>query len=244
MAIIRDSAVVLRRLDYSETSQVIVFFTRDHGKIRAIGKGLKRSTKTRFAVGLDLLDMGTLVVSSRQERGATLANVIEWKQTRSLSGLRDKLVRINAAEYAGEITGSLTEDWDPHPELFEALVTVLVDLATGSEPLRAVVRYQAKLLRSVGSLPRFDACVLCGRTIDLTHFSSFEGGMVCRHCEPGQIEKREVARPTLRNLQHEDSSESFSSQFDVLNYHIAHLVGRQPLLAAKLIPAPDRRIVN
>ena len=244
MATIRDSAVVLRRLDYSETSQIIVFFTREHGKIRAIGKGLKRSTKTRFAVGLDLLDMGTLVASSRQERGGTLATVIEWKQTRSLSGLRDQLSRINGAQYAGEITGSLTEDWDPHPDLFEALVAVLAELATASAPLAAVVRYQSTLLRSVGSWPRFDSCVLCGRRTDLTHFSSFEGGMVCRHCEPGQIEKREVARPTLRELQRGGLSESITGPFDLLNYHIAHLMGREPLLAAKLIPATQRRTVN
>ena len=36
MPLIQDQAVVLRRLDYSETSQVLVLFTRDHGKVRAI----------------------------------------------------------------------------------------------------------------------------------------------------------------------------------------------------------------
>lgn len=241
---IRDSAVVLKRLDYSETSQVIVFFTREHGKVRAIGKGIKRGTKKRFAVGIDVLDVGELVVSSRHERSATLANLTEWQQTRSLSGLREKLFRLYAAQYAAEVTGHLTEDWDPHAELFDALLVTLDKLADASEPLGAIVGYQFALLGSVGSRPRFDRCVLCGRTDDLTHFSSFEGGMVCRHCEPSQIEKREISPPTLRSMQQPDPSRPMIGPFNVLNYHIAHLMGREPVLAAKLVPSAQRRTID
>jgi DNA repair protein RecO (recombination protein O) len=98
MPLIRDEAVVLGRLDYSETSQVIVVLTRAHGKLRAIAKGIKRGTRARFAVGIDLLDVGTLVASGRSERDGGLATVTEWRQTRSLSGLRERLSRIEAAE--------------------------------------------------------------------------------------------------------------------------------------------------
>ena len=244
MPVIRDSAVVLGRLDYSETSQVIGFFTRAHGKVRAIGKGIKRGTKKRFAVGIDLLDVGELMVSSRHERGPTLANLTEWQQTRALPGLRESLLRLYAAEYAAEVTGHLTEDWDPHPDLFDALVANLDDLAKAPEPFGPIVRYQVALLRSVGTLPRFDACVLCGRSGDLTHFSSFEGGMVCRHCEPSQIEKREISVPTLRLLQHPDPSQPMVGPFRVLNYHITHLMGRELVLAARLVPPAQRRTVE
>ena len=54
MTAIKDEAIVLRRLDYSETSQVLAFFTRDHGPRRLIAKGVKRSTKKKFATGIDL----------------------------------------------------------------------------------------------------------------------------------------------------------------------------------------------
>jgi len=243
MSAISDSAVVLKRLDYSETSQVIVFFTREHGKVRAIAKGIKRSTKTRFAVGIDLLDVGRLVVSSRQERGATLATLTEWKQTRSLSGLREKLHRIHAAEYIADITAQLTEDWDPHAAVFDALLSAFEMLADADEPLAETVAFQLALLESVGSVPRFDVCVLCGRSQDLTYFSSFEGGMVCRHCEPAQIEKREVSARTLQALRGRPSA-SLVGAFDVLNYHIAHSIGREPALAAKLVPPAKRRLID
>ncbi len=249
---LRDDAVVLRRLDYSETSQVLALFAREHGKIRAIAKGIKRRTKTRFATGVDVLDVGTVVFSVRVERSERLATLTEWKQTRSLFGLRDKLPRIQGAQYAAEITAALTEDWDPHADLFDALVATLEALAEASDPLPVVVRYQMALLEAVGSLPRLDACVLCGRESDLTHFSSFEGGLICRHCEPGQIEKREVSAASVSVLQSiaaalppsSPRGVAMTGAFTVLNYHLAHLMGREPALSTAIVPRDAQRKVQ
>ena len=256
MSLIHDEAVVLGRLDYSETSQVLVLFTREHGKVRAIAKGIKRGTKARFAVGVDLLDVGHVVFSSRGERSETLATLTEWKPSRSLWGIREKLFRIQAGQYAAEITAHLTEDWDAHADLFDALVAMLVALTDASEPLDLVTKYQLALLDSIGSLPRFDACVLCGREEDLTHFSSFEGGLVCRHCEPGQVEKREVSARTVKALRASIVQDDHCSQssgtpgstpagvFTVLNYHIAHLMGREPLMGSALVSRSAQRLVD
>ncbi len=270
MSAIADNAVVLTRLDYSETSQVLVFFTREHGKVRAIGKGLRRGTKTRFATGIDLLEVGRLVVSARQERAATLANLTEWKQTHHFAGLRERLPRLHAALYTAEITATLTEDWDPHPRAFDALVHTWSALAGAEAVLTDVVAYQWLLLVEIGSLPRFESCMRCDRTSDITHFSSFEGGMVCRHCEPGQVEKREVSVLTRQALQgvsamiQQANSTRFPTAerrtnvpnpahaadqrtagivgaFSTLDYHLAHLMGRQPRLTDKLVAVADRR---
>ena len=243
MPTIRDQAVVLRRLDYSETSQIIVLFTQEHGKVRAIAKGIKKSTKTRFAAGIDLLDVGEVVVSAKRERSEGLASLTEWKQTRPLSGLREKLSRLHGAEYAAEVTAQLTEDWDPHPQLFLALTDTLIELSDAQEPLKQVVAYQVSLLHAIGALPRFDSCVHCARRDDLTHFSSFDGGMVCRHCEPSQIEKREVSAGILSDIRDPTGARASADTFGLLNYHLAHQIGREPLLAAKLVSAIRRRML-
>jgi len=252
MSLIHDEAVVLGRLDYSETSQVLVLFTRGHGKVRAIAKGIKRGTKARFAVGVDLLDVGHIVFSSRGDRREALATLTEWKPSRSLWGLREKIFRIHAGQYAAEVTAQLTEDWDSHAGLFDALVSTLAALTNASEPLDLVTKYQLDLLDSIGSLPRFDACVLCGRNEDLTHFSSFEGGLVCRHCEPGQVEKRQVSVATVESLRSltghgihfSQSSGTRAGVFTVLNYHIAHLMGREPVMGSALVSRSAQSLVE
>lgn len=241
MSVFADRAVVLLRYDYSETSQVVALMTRDHGVVRAIAKGIKRGTKTRFATGIDLLDVGRVVLSSRREKRDKLATVTEWKQTQSLNGLRDKLFRIHAAQYAAEITGHLIEDWDPHPALFDHLLAALTELAEADEPLATIVRYQRGLLSEIGSLPRFEACVACGRGENLTHFSSREGGMICRDCEASQIEKHGVTAETLRRVQEKTIDPPLAGAFSLLNYHLSHLMGRESRLAPKLVPRTRRQ---
>ena len=227
-----------------------MLLTRGHGKVRGIAKGIRRSTKTRFAVGIDLLDLGHVVLGRRREGAEGLVAVTEWKQTRSLWGLREKLTRIHAAQYAAEITAQLLEDWDAHPGLYEALVEALIELSGADETFWAVVRYQRFLLAAVGSLPRFDACVACGRGDELMYFSSREGGTICRSCGPSRIEKHPLSNETREACKAipSGSAEAWSpptdrplaGAFSLFNYHIAHLMGRQPRLAAKLARPTQR----
>jgi len=254
MPVIRDHAVILARIDYSETSQIISAFTRNHGKVRAIAKGVKRGTKTRFAAGIDLLDIAEIVVTSREERPAGLATLTEWKQSRGFLGLREKLFRLYGAQYVAEIANALTEDWDPHEGLYDDLLDALSHLDMADEPFKPVVRFQITLLHSIGSMPRFDTCATCGRAGELTHFSSFDGGTICRHCEPVQVEKRAISNSTVEMVlrlhgtlvsrEVEKSGAAAESNligpFDILDYHISHLMGRAPVMAAKLL-SPDRR---
>jgi len=248
MAEIRDDAVVLGRLDYSETSQVLVLFSREHGKVRAIAKGIKRGTKKRFATGIDLLDVGMVVLHVRHERQEGLASLSEWNQTKSLSGLREKLFRLHGAQYVSEITAQLTEDWDPHPELFDALIEALVSLGDAREPLGDTVRYQASLLTSIGAMPRLDACMSCERSDDLLYFSSFEGGLLCKHCEANHVEKRELSPGLIESLRRvvrgESAGENRVAIFSMLNYHISHSMGREPKLAAHLAPRQRQRRID
>lgn len=254
MPTVSDQAVVLSRVDYSETSQIISFLTRVHGKVRAIAKGIKRGTKTRFAAGADLLDIGDIVVVTREERSPGLATLTEWKHSRSLMGLRERLMRIYAGQYCAEITAQLTEDWDPHPDLFDALTGALSALSDAEDVLESVVHYQVALLHAIGTLPRFDECVSCGREADISHFSSHEGGVICRHCEAQHVEKRAVSAAsvsTIRSLLNEGptainplNDEHCVGPFDVLDYHLTHLMGRPAALSEKLLPRSKRGAVH
>jgi len=236
---------VLRRLDFSETSQVLVVLTREHGKARAIAKGVKRSTKTRFAAAIDLLDVGDLVLSVRTAGQQELANLIEWKQCRSFWGLRQRLSRLYAAQYAADVVAAMTEDWDPHPKLYAALLELLEELCQLDEPLPAVVAFLAELLLEVGSAPQFEACTACSRPLDshqTLHFSSSEGGLLCRDCQGSFQEKRLVPPEAVPVLQGRGSPRPniCRAVFELLNYHISHLMGRDPLLADKVAGRPGR----
>lgn len=202
MALIKDTAVVLRRLDYSETSQVLAVFTRQHGQQRLIAKGIKRGTKTRVAVGIDLLEMGNVVFSRRPGKEETLAPLTEWRQIETFAHLRRELARCYAAQYAAEVTSYLTEPGDPHAALFDGLAGLFAELKT-AEPAAALVAFLSLMLKEIGMRPEVSRCVACGRDVrgePVIYFSSNQGGAICRDCEPATIEKRRGDAAALRAL--------------------------------------------
>ena len=194
MPIRTDQAIVLRLTDYSETSQIATLFTAQNGLVRLIAKGSRRSTRKSFSAGLDLLEYGE--VRYAPPRGdAGLGNLAEWTQRDTFSGLRADLLRQYGALYAAELTSKLTEEFDPHPGLFTALLDLLRQLAdpadTAPTPGRptgtpaAIVRFQAALLREIGYAPILRRCVACGKPRERgtrAYFSASAGGMLCGDC--------------------------------------------------------------
>lgn len=245
MAYAKDTAVSLRRLDFSESSQVLVFYTAAHGKQRLIAKGIKRATKKRFAAGIDLLELGEVVFSHRDRPSGALGVLTEWRQLSLFMPLRADLRRLYAAQYVAEITSQLTAEDDAHPGLFERLIDALEGLCSTDRVLGAVVEFQAALLTDVGLMPMLDACVSCGRTSGTTpheYFSSVEGGLLCRNCEPHRVEKRQVSPRAIEALRlgRKVPDDAQLSAFDLFDYHITHLTGG-PLRLSPFLAAPASR---
>jgi DNA repair protein RecO (recombination protein O) len=237
MASIKDNAIVLRRLDYSETSQVLAFFMRAHGQRRLIAKGIKRGTRKKFATGIDLLEQGEVVFWDRPHGESQLSTLTEWRQTELFLGLRTGLDRWYAGQYAAEITSGMTQEADPHPELYDALARFLSQLSAGQPVLRALVLYQSALLSSVGLSPDLSKCVVCGRAAPpnrAAYFTARQGGLVCRNCGAKLDEKRLAQAGVLTFLRDPLIASEPSVErgaFDLLDYTIAHALGRRITLS-------------
>jgi len=234
MPVYNDQAVVLRLTDYSETSQIASLFTAEHRLVRLIAKGSRRGTRKRIAVGLDLLEYGELAFV-RPRGDASLGTLTEWSQRNVFTGLRRELVRQYAAYYAIELVGRLTEEYDPHRELFIALLELLEKLCDAEQaPGVSAVRFQDALLRAIGFTPRLQSCAGCGEPRirgSRAFFSSSAGGMLCRDCETHQAEKIRIS-PAM--LDAPASSQSPAEWFALLNYHLSQIVGGEFKTAGKL----------
>lgn len=220
-----DQAIVVRVSDFSETSQVCTVLTRQFGLVRLIAKGLRRSTRVRFAVGVDLLERG--MVSFVRSRDTGLSTLTEWVQTSASAGARAALPRLYAGLYAAELVPYVMEEFDPHPTAYDALAALLDALESDAPLAPAVARYQAALLRAIGLAPNFRACADCGRARGASShgfFSAAAGGWLCAACAPRRAEKM----PLPRSLQAADlASASAEDWFCVLDYHLSHVAGRR-----------------
>jgi DNA repair protein RecO (recombination protein O) len=238
MALVQDRCICLRKVEYSETSQILTLFAREHGLLRVIAKGAHRRTKvgaSKFGGGLDLLDVGDAVFSHAPERD--LPPLTEWTLCDGLLELRGNLRAIYLGSYAAELVLSLIEEHDPHPALFDRLLAVLGDLSTPRLE-QGFLAFELGLLRETGYAPHLQSCVACGGKLDereRTFISPTRGGAICRNCEGATPDRNEIDPRLLRLacnlLRMERLPQLTRHQTDPLNQmlarHIEHALSRR-----------------
>ncbi|MGH7133660.1 MAG: DNA repair protein RecO [Phycisphaerales bacterium] len=173
---VHDAALCIRHWDWSETSQTVSLFTRGHGLVRALAKGAKRPGSP-FSGGLELLTVGDagLVIKPTTE----LALLTEWDLTEIFPALRTSLPRQHAGLYAADLLQRLVTDRDPHPDLFDAAVTLFRALDIHDDPA-ALLRFQFAALTSTGYRPVLDRDVRTGAELPSSKplaFSPSLGGL-------------------------------------------------------------------
>jgi DNA repair protein RecO (recombination protein O) len=202
MALTSDRCICVRKVEYSETSQILTLLAREHGLMRVIAKGAHRRTKagaSKFDGGLDLLDLGAAVFSLRLEKD--LATLTEWSLRDGHLDLRENLRALYLGQYAAELVGLLIEEHDPHPQLFDRFAQTLTALP---EPTREEIflAFQLDLFREAGYLPDLSACSNCRAPFTDRQpwsFSPSRSGIVCANCE-GVAHDRIAIDPRLLSM--------------------------------------------
>jgi DNA repair protein RecO (recombination protein O) len=185
MAAEKTLALVIRVVDFSESSLIVTLFTRDFGKIGALAKGGKRP-KGPFESALDLLALCRIVFLRKSSDALDL--LTEAKLERRFRASQRDLARLYAGYYIAELLNELTDQADPHPDLFDLAETTLQALDGDSDVAATVLRFELVALRLLGHLPLLDACVQCGADVSAeirTSFGLVAGGVLCSQCRPG-----------------------------------------------------------
>jgi DNA repair protein RecO (recombination protein O) len=246
----KDLAICIRAIDYSETSQIVTFFTKTIGKIDAIAKGSKRP-KSPFDGPIEVLSHGSIVfVESASEKLSTLT---EFQQQPALINLRNNLFVMYACLFAAELLNNLTHDHDPHPELFDSFLDFLHNTNEQNpadnerrDILALLILFQLTLLKEIGLQPILSHCANCKtqyatyKTQYETYFSGSANGLICRDCEasfPDKIKLTKGASACLTSLkQIPDSAEKTLNEIEkVLVQHLTALLGRPPKMARHIL---------
>jgi DNA repair protein RecO (recombination protein O) len=237
MAAEKALALVLRTTDWSETSRIATLWTREFGKIRVLAKGGRR-LKSNFESALDLLTLCSIVFLRKSSGGLDL--LTEAQVAERFPRLRTDLQALYAAYYIAELLADLTEDYDPHPCIFdEALGTLR---ALGSATGLRLARFELVLFRELGYGPALEACAVCGEMApqDPVAFSPAAGGIVCRNCRnrardgrPMSSEGWELLRALSESGEPWQRAWSANAQSEIrliLGLYATYLMGRQPRL--------------
>lgn len=180
MGLYRDRGIVLRTYKLGEADRIVVVLTEEHGKVRAVAKGA-RKTRSRLGARLEPVSHAALLLY--QGRGE-LETVSQAELIDGFASIRGDLDRLTRAAAILEASDLAAHEHEPDPRRYHMLLGALRSLAAHPAPL-LVPAYFWKLLAHEGVRPELDVCVSCGAAEPLVAFDAGQGGVTCRACRSG-----------------------------------------------------------
>ena len=181
-------AIPLKRQDYSESSQIVTFLTREYGKITAIAKGIRRPRK-EFSGPIDL--GADYRISFYSRPSGHLQILAEAKLTAWHTAIRSDLKRFNAYLYLIELADAASRGIEATTALFQLTVETAAGLnSVDQNRIRPLLdRFTLEILGYAGVAPVLAACSSCGKTVEGTSIrvSAISGGVLCLSCDTVEI---------------------------------------------------------
>ncbi len=181
MSLYRDTAIVLRTHKLGEADRVIVLYTRAHGKVRGVAKGVRRTT-SKFG---SRLEPGSHIQVQLHEGRGELDIVTQAETVVPYHRTREDLSRLSRASSLLEAIEQVTQDREPTPRLFDMLAGGLGVIEERNPPMVSAAFY-LKLLALEGLAPELDRCVECDEDGGPLFWAVEAGGVRCRSCGGGR----------------------------------------------------------
>lgn len=180
MPLYRDEAVVLRTHKLGEADRIVTFLTRNHGQVRAVAKGVRR-TASKFGARLEPF----MVVDVQFFEGRSL-DIVSQAETIGAYGreIIADYASYTAATAMVETAEKLTGE-EASPQQYLLLVGGLRSLSKGEHDSSLVLdAYLLRALSIAGWAPNFDNCARCAEPGPHQAFVMQLGGVVCSSCKP------------------------------------------------------------
>ncbi len=190
---------MLRHNDWGEADRLLVLYTRDQGKLRAIAKGARR-LRSRKAGHLEPFTRVTLMLAA----GRDLWIVTQAQTVDAYLPIREDLVRTGYAAYVMELLDRFTYEEGENRLLFQLLTDTLARLSTEADAYAPVRYYELHLLDLLGFRPEVFECVVCHTPVrqEDQFFSNILGGVVCPRCVLRAPDARPVSMTVVKFLRH------------------------------------------
>lgn len=235
MPLYQSQAFVLRTYKLGENDQIVVFFTQEYGKIRAVGRR-SHSPRRRLSNYCQPLCLLNTILFGRPAQSLLRINSVDIVQP--FRSLQADFTSLRSGLYLTELVDVATRENQPLPELF-ALMHWGLDQLTEVERLAPLLRlFEVRLLMLMGYTPQLIFCARCMgdlSSVSQGWFSPYLGGLICATCTSSMQQTIQVSGATvdlLRLMIDNDSevcldrSSEPEIEVELENLLHAHLIAR------------------
>ena len=184
--ITKTEAVVLKSMNYRDSSKIVTFYTRRFGKVKCIAKGA-RQLKSKFGAGLEPITSVSLVLYKKEQRDLQL--VSQCDAIKTYKSIHGELERMAVALAVLELVNNLAHDEEGNDALYQLLVETLDEIEHGKKNfLNLFFAFEIRCASLFGFSPDLEKCAHCGRSLDdigadgSAVFQLSKGSVVCARC--------------------------------------------------------------
>ena len=221
----KTEAIVLRGVDFSESSRILTFLCPERGRMAGIVKGVRRKG-SRTAALFDTLNRIELIYywkDSRQVQQVAEATLLD-----DYRAIKQDLEKSVYATFPLELAYKIAHENEPSASLYAQLQTGLESLRAWHGSCRTHSAWQALGLLSVAGFALTpDHCGGCGARLGERTGFSWESGLVCRDCRADRRlrpEQDEALRRLCTAQALCPAVEVSGALFDMIGQYAAHQV--------------------
>ena len=168
----KTEGIIIKRSNFGEADRIVTVFTRRHGKIKVLAKGVRRITSRR-GPNIELFNLVTLFI----HKGRSFDILEEAEVLNTFSGLRKNLDLVSLAYHVCELVDGLCPENQAHPKVYDLMLEVLSELETG-----LIHKFEIDLLSELGYIPKV--------SVDKIDTTSFIEGILERKLKTKRIINR------------------------------------------------------
>lgn len=180
--IIKTQAIVLGKMNYSDSSLIVTLYTEHNGKISAIVKGA-RSPKSKLALIVDTLNHIEVIFYRKESRELQIVSSADLIS--HYPNIKSDLESTKYAFAVLELLRNLTIENESNNRLFKGLVRILDHFENIKEtPSVLFARFFMFLISETGYEMMIDKCSICNKELN-PEFAvgyNFSTGFICNEC--------------------------------------------------------------
>jgi DNA repair protein RecO (recombination protein O) len=181
MSLIKTPAIVLKSLNWKESSKIITVHTRELGKIALIAKGARR-LKQRYSGVLESINLVEVVFYFSSKRQIQVLGSVSLEN--GFKQIKNDLEKTSYTYSILELISILIPAGSPDPVFFDFVKTLLLNLELAQGAKIIFLYFLLKISSYLGFRPEFDSCTKCSKQIveGDSYFSFDSGGIKCQTC--------------------------------------------------------------
>jgi DNA repair protein RecO len=206
----KTEAIVLRSVDFRESSKIVTFYTKKMGKIAGIVKGA-RQTKNKYGSSLEPMSYVSLVFYYKE--GRDVQTVSSCDIAKPFRKMFDDLDKMAVGMSIIELLNNVTPDRHESAQLFAHVVNSLNSINSATKNEKNLFFYfEYHLARLLGFGLQFESCVQCKKILSHVidsnryHYSIDRGGLICSNCSGITGTKFEMTSEILKTFREVFSS--------------------------------------